>query len=384
MKKIVTLILMFLATWNILSAQTALSYQAVVRDADNNLVPNTAVSVTISVKNGETAVYTETHEVTTNLNGILSLMIGQGTPVGEGSIDDVDWSNANIETDFTFTLPETQEQVEVTDNTPVMAVPYALQAGKTELTTNMIVDYLSSDETSFEDIVTIMQALVDNPEGVKDDVKDTVINYIKAHKDIAKEVAFSYLASLDAADMLWLYNAVGTNQSVKDTIKKIVVNFVINNKDLAMETLAGYAEEITAEDVDELYTALAGMPTAVKDTIKKKILTFAQQHRYDIVAPLVAHFLTTATGTEVSLAIALFEANQHGLKEAIIDGLFYTYLGEYLQAHPEAGVSGVTQEQINTIVGNAVEEAGYLENPADCEVDICDMKEAVDELKSGN
>ena len=44
MKKILTLLVMFLATWSVLCAQTPVfGYQAVVRTADNELVENTPV-----------------------------------------------------------------------------------------------------------------------------------------------------------------------------------------------------------------------------------------------------------------------------------------------------------------------------------------------------
>lgn len=42
-----------------------ISYQAVVRDANNNLVANKPLTVQVTVSDGQTA-YTETHSVQTN------------------------------------------------------------------------------------------------------------------------------------------------------------------------------------------------------------------------------------------------------------------------------------------------------------------------------
>ena len=100
-----------------------ISYQAVVRDTENKLVPNKSVEVTIHICNGNatTAAYTETKTVTTNLNGLISLQIGpDGTNADWNSIQ---WSNARIET--TVKLDGTELG---TLEMPLTAVPYAMNA----------------------------------------------------------------------------------------------------------------------------------------------------------------------------------------------------------------------------------------------------------------
>ena len=72
----------------------ALSYQAVLRDASNQLVINSAVSTQISILQGSAtglAVYVETHSMNTNSNGLLSTEIGTGTIVS-GTFNTIDWS----------------------------------------------------------------------------------------------------------------------------------------------------------------------------------------------------------------------------------------------------------------------------------------------------
>ena len=100
-----------------------ISYQAVVRDTENKLVPNKSVEVTVHIYNGNatTAAYTETKTVTTNLNGLISLQIGpDGTDADWNSIQ---WSNARIET--TVKLDGTELG---TLEMPLTAVPYAMNA----------------------------------------------------------------------------------------------------------------------------------------------------------------------------------------------------------------------------------------------------------------
>jgi len=61
-----------------------MSYQAVIRDLDENLVTNQTVGMQISILQGSssgTAVYTETQMPTANSNGLLSIEIGNGTVV---------------------------------------------------------------------------------------------------------------------------------------------------------------------------------------------------------------------------------------------------------------------------------------------------------------
>ena len=124
MKKALLLIAMMLCCVMTMFAQNdKISYQAVVRDTENKLVPNKSVEVTVHIYNGNatTAAYTETKTVTPNLNGLISLQIGpDGTNADWNSIQ---WSNARIET--TVKLDGTELG---TLEMPLTAVPYAMNA----------------------------------------------------------------------------------------------------------------------------------------------------------------------------------------------------------------------------------------------------------------
>lgn len=100
-----------------------LSYQAVVRDSHNALVTNESATVKVNIGDaaGETTWYSESHNVTTNANGLISLMIGEGTNVS-GQMKDVKWQNAAIKT----TIEVGGESIENT--TLVTAIPYASYA----------------------------------------------------------------------------------------------------------------------------------------------------------------------------------------------------------------------------------------------------------------
>ena len=105
-----------------------MSYQAVVRGSDNNLVTNQQVAMRVSILQGSadgTAVYTETHSAQTNANGLVSIEIGDGT-----SNDDftaINWANGPF-----FVKTETDvnggDDYDIIGVSQLLSVPYAMYA----------------------------------------------------------------------------------------------------------------------------------------------------------------------------------------------------------------------------------------------------------------
>jgi len=140
MKKIYTIVAALLMTASVFAqAPEKMSYQAVVRDASNQLTTNQAVGMQISILQTTatgTAVYTETQTPTTNANGLVSLEIGSGTVVS-GTFNTIDWSAGpyfiKTETDPTGGTTYT-----ITGTTQLMSVPYALHAKTAESVTGSL------------------------------------------------------------------------------------------------------------------------------------------------------------------------------------------------------------------------------------------------------
>ena len=129
MKRIYTLVALILFTF-VTKAQSPdkMSYQAVIRDGNNQVASSTNVATRISLLKGAadgTVEYTETHTVTTNANGLLTLNIGTGTSSDDFS--SIDWSEGpyfiKTETD-----PSGGTNYNIIATSQLMSVPYALYA----------------------------------------------------------------------------------------------------------------------------------------------------------------------------------------------------------------------------------------------------------------
>ena len=130
MKKLYTLLASFLITLALFAqAPEKMSYQAVVRDANNALIMNQALGMRIQILQGSvsgTTVYEETQTPTSNDNGLVTLEIGTGTIVS-GMFGSIDWSSGpyfiKTETDPTGATNYT-----ISGTSQLMSVPYALYA----------------------------------------------------------------------------------------------------------------------------------------------------------------------------------------------------------------------------------------------------------------
>tara|TARA_R110001592_G_scaffold2696_10_gene15403 strand:- start:7740 stop:8507 length:768 start_codon:yes stop_codon:yes gene_type:complete len=127
MNKLYSLVVVLLITAGTFAqSPEKMSYQAVLRNASNTLITNQLVGMQISILQGNTTVYAETHTPSTNENGLVTLEIGTGTSLS-GDFTTIDWSNGTYfiktETDLTGGSAYT-----ITGTSQLLSVPYALHA----------------------------------------------------------------------------------------------------------------------------------------------------------------------------------------------------------------------------------------------------------------
>lgn len=124
---------------NVALAQSpeALKYQAVVRDANNAPLGSQAITVRISILENSltgTIAYEEAHSVTTSPIGLISLNVGEGTPL-YGTFDAISWESYEH-----FLQVEVDQyggsNYELLGTSQLLSVPYALfakEAGQVDL-----------------------------------------------------------------------------------------------------------------------------------------------------------------------------------------------------------------------------------------------------------
>lgn len=211
------------------------SYQAVVRNAENELVTNSPMTVDISIFNHQDFVeeiYTETHYVTSNPNGLISLLIGEGNNP-EGDLLQVEWDDAQIRTRIsigTYT---------VTDTKPITAVPYAYFAERVPL--SAIEEHLGSTDLVTEpDLMDWLDRFA---------TKDTLAYYLLAGdiqdslqnmKDSLREMKDSLHALRDSLSNLirqpnltnqvnQLSEQISTLQNQSSTVDEYIVSSIPSN-----------------------------------------------------------------------------------------------------------------------------------------------------------
>ncbi len=134
-KRFITTLVFLISTITILMAQAPeqMSYQAIVRDSQGQLVANQSLSATVKVRVGSTDIFNQTYHVNTNAHGLLTLNFGD--PV----FMSINWENATISCEVkqggTIYMAENFQ--------PVVAVPLSLYA--TSMNRDTLHSYLDRD-----------------------------------------------------------------------------------------------------------------------------------------------------------------------------------------------------------------------------------------------
>lgn len=351
MKKIITLITMFVLSAGCLMAQGVFTYQAVVYDG-TSLVVDQDVTAAVTITDG-THNFTQTlppadnadyPSIHTSLNGLAVLSIGD---IEDENFMAMDWSKATIKVDFTV-LGENSTTINGTAE-QIPAVPYALQANA-KITTPMVVDYIS--HATMDDVMDILEATEKNKDAANNNVTlhDTVlhaiIDSIMAHYDLAKDIMMSYIDAADAQDVDQLFTAMTGNDALMEALATIVKSNLMTPEGKAMiyEVLVDYASRLTDGDVDAILDAI---PTDARNEAVSKALVFFLNHTVSVedqdpltinymdedihaaLEEIAKYYIEHISVSQVNTLIATIEGNEGAMD--ILLPQFYAWMDEYVK-----------------------------------------------------
>lgn len=132
MKNIFTILAILITTSVFAQAPQEMSYQAVVRNSDGDLVQDSKIGMSIAIIDdlgNNNFVYNETQTPSTNSNGLISINIGTGTTTDKFS--DIDWANGEF---YLLTMYDLSGGTNYTivNTIQLLSVPYALHAKTAE------------------------------------------------------------------------------------------------------------------------------------------------------------------------------------------------------------------------------------------------------------
>ncbi len=135
MRKLFTVLAIVLSTISMFAqAPEKMTYQVVVRNSEQKLVTNTNIGMQFSILQKTatgTAVYVERHFTKTNMNGLATVKVGEGTKVS-GTFSKIDWEDGPyfIKTEIDL---KGGANYTISSTSQLLSVPYALYAKKAEI-----------------------------------------------------------------------------------------------------------------------------------------------------------------------------------------------------------------------------------------------------------
>lgn len=151
-----------------------MSYQAVIRDSDNNLVVNKGIGMQICILQGSTsgtAVYVETQNSITNSNGLVSIEIGNGS-IKSGSFSDIVWDDGPYYLKTEIDLNGGSDYT-ITGINQLISVPYALHAKTADSITQNLATKAYADALSTK--IDLLELLTDGFFDIRDGIHYDVV-----------------------------------------------------------------------------------------------------------------------------------------------------------------------------------------------------------------
>ena len=252
------LLILILSTTNFLISQapSQFTYQSVVRTNSGSLVSNQEVSFRFTILKGTqlgSIVFEEEHTVTTNINGLATMIIGKGS--GTDDLSEIDWGIDSyflkVEVD-----PEGGFNYIAEDTTQLLSVPFALYSNSSG--SNLKItgqDYLSINNNE----------LTVNKIDLSDDV-DGILPIANGGTGSSTAPMVAVITALDAAaarNVLEL-STVASSGSYNDLTDRLTAGTNIDITDGV----------ISSTDTNTTYTAGTGIAIDGNNTISSTITQY--------------------------------------------------------------------------------------------------------------
>ena len=361
MKKIITLIMMFVLSVGFLMAQGVFTYQTVVVDNQGKLVVNKEVTANVIITDG-TNLFEQTGLTgTTSNNGLLILSVGDKT---NAAFNKMNWEIATIQVEY----PTVEGATVETDNSRIPAVPYALQSDAA-LNTQMIVDYIKT--ASMNDVDTILKAMEHpTPNTLKDSVLNAIVLLVKENYQLSKEVVMDYLAHATKEDVAKLYDSLMSNDALVKDMTDTMVQIMKDSTEMVYDILRYYALHLTETDVNAILDAL---DPNVKHYILNKVVGYLEtEDAKTMLIPVLMDYLKNVTVPEVERLNQAVHANTEGAYDSLIN-CFNKWMDEYF-ANYFTGTGNV-QATVDQVMDSI-----YYSCQTD--VNLCQLKHDLDSINN--
>ncbi|MDD4746699.1 MAG: FISUMP domain-containing protein, partial [Salinivirgaceae bacterium] len=125
-----TILMLMFATMATAQPPQGFAYQAAIRDANNQALSNTDVTVRVTILEGSvtgTPLYSEDHDGRTNDQGVISLSVGFGD-VKSGTFRGIEWAKGTLFIQIEVKINNSGQFIPM-GSSQILSVPYALHSG---------------------------------------------------------------------------------------------------------------------------------------------------------------------------------------------------------------------------------------------------------------
>ena len=413
MKKLLFFIAMVLMTLGVMAQSNVISYQAVVRDAQNRLATNEAVTVTVQVLDAsDVLLYSETESVISNANGLISLTIGDGNPTDFAAIN---WTGAKFKT----TVKITSSGYEVENTIPVTSVPLSVYASdvdpsgsaltavyakiKADSTTvhSALVDSAADIRTSMATMNTNLQngidqnkqAIIDTAAHIRNEISDLTNNMTAADNALSARIVAdsNKLVEFKAkvkADSTTLHNAIiDTASNIRSSMATMNTNLqngIDQNKQAIIDTASNIRSSMATMNtnlqngIDQNKQAIIDTASNIRSEVNTKLADYTKTA--DLPTTIAGQLSDTANNVRNEIKNAKLTIQTNG----VTSGTFTANQGTdqtinidvpAAQVNSDWTATSGAAEILNkpTAVSAFTNDANYVDNTACSTVSFCDL-----------